>query len=197
MTGLAQDWLSQFYAKLADDRESSDALREASLHSDLGMWTATLTDVVVHTFEQLGYSVASKGHRCSVLPVERNEYLGQDIIALPATGTGWRFPVAVCELENAQNIDLVAYALWKVLCIRCDLRVLFCYRADAAAASTLVLQITQNVVKTMPVVTRNNLAGETLLVAGSRNESSTFPYGFFQMWQLNTNIGRFERITRR
>jgi hypothetical protein len=48
----------------------------------------------------------------------------------------------------------------------------------------------------MPIAERLALSGETLVVVGSRNEASTFPYGFFQGWKLNTNIGRFERFAR-
>jgi hypothetical protein len=48
----------------------------------------------------------------------------------------------------------------------------------------------------MPIAERAALEGETLVVVGSRNESSTFPYGFFQAWKLNSNTGRFERFAR-
>jgi hypothetical protein len=41
------------------------------------------------------------------------------------------------------------------------------------------------------------LEGETLVVVGSRNDSATFPFGFFQTWKLNSNTGRFERFARR
>jgi hypothetical protein len=49
----------------------------------------------------------------------------------------------------------------------------------------------------MPLAERADMAGETLVVVGSRNDSQTFPYGFFQMWKLNWNTGRFERFARR
>jgi hypothetical protein len=39
--------------------------------------------------------------------------------------------------------------------------------------------------------------GETIVVVGSRNDSETFPYGFFQMWKLNSNTARLERFARR
>lgn len=132
MTALAIKWMSQFFAALGDDRLAADELKDAFVRSDLARWTATLTGVVVHSFEQLGWAAAGKGHRCTVLPVKRNEYLSQDVMAFPALGPGWRFPVAVCELENSADADLVSYSLWKVLCVRCGLRILFCYRPDSA-----------------------------------------------------------------
>ena len=43
---------------------------------------------------------------------------------------------------------------------------------------------------------RANLGGDTVIVVGSRNDASTFPYGFFQAWKLNTNTGMFVRLAR-
>jgi hypothetical protein len=196
MTALAASWASEFYATLGDDRTAAEELRDASLQSDLARWTVALTGVVVRSFEKLGLAAAGKGYRCAVLPVQRNEYLSQDVMAFPSTGSGWRFPAAVCELENAANRDLVAYSLWKVLCVRCGLRVVFCYQADPAAGSAFVAELASSVVDSMSIGERVALNGETVVVVGSRNESSTFPYGFFQAWKLNSNTGRFERFAR-
>jgi len=196
MTGLASSWVSKFYAALVDDRASAEELREASLRYDLASWTAALTSVVARSVEALGLSPTAKGFRCVVLPVKRSEYLGQDVMAFEAGGTGWKFPVAVFELENSEDDALVAYSLWKVLCVRCGLRVVFCYRPETNAAAPLVTQLTAAVVSAMPIAERSALSGDTLVVVGSRNESSTFPYGFFQAWKLNPNTGRFERFAR-
>jgi hypothetical protein len=197
MTSLAAEWTSQFYATLTDDRPAADDLRDASLRSDRGRWTATLTGLVVRSFDGVGLPAAGRGYRCSVLPVKRNEYLAQDVMAFPPTGIGWRFPAAVCELENSADTDLVAYSLWKVLCVRCKLRVVFCYRADPGAGPGFVAELASMVVGAIPIAERPALEGETLVIVGSRNETNTFPYGFFQAWKLNSNTGRFERFARR
>ena len=115
MSTLATKWTSQFFATLGDDRLAADALRDASVRFDLARWTATLTGVVVRSFEALGWAAAGKGHRCTVLPVKRNEYLSQDVMAFLASSAGWRFPVAVCELENSVGVDLV-----RTRCGRCS-----------------------------------------------------------------------------
>lgn len=196
MTALATKWTSQFFATLGDDRLAADELKDASVRADLARWTATLTGVVVRSFEELGWAAAGKGHRCTVLPVKRNEYLSQDVMAFPATGRGWRFPAAVCELENSVDADLVAYSLWKVLCVRCGLRILFCYRPDSAEGPAFVASLASGVVDAMPILERAALDGETLVVVGSRSDADTFPYGFFQTWKLNSNTGRFERFAR-
>lgn len=180
MTALATKWTSQFFATLGDDRPAADELKDASVRSDLARWTSTLTGVVVRSFEQLGWAAAGKGHRCTVLPVKRHEYLSQDVMAFAASGSGWRFPVAVCELENSPDADLVAYSLWKLLCVRCGLRILFCYRPDAADGPGFVASLAGSVVDAMPIAERVALAGETLVVVGSRSDAGTFPYGFFQ-----------------
>jgi hypothetical protein len=196
MTALAAEWASRFFATLGEDRQAASELKDASVRSDLAHWTATLTGVVVRSFERLGWAAASKGHRCTVLPVKRNEYLSQDVMAFSESGSGWCFPVAVCELENSTDPDLVAYSLWKVLCVRCSLRVLFCYRPDSAEGPVFVASLADSVVDAMPIPERAALEGETLVVVGSRSDADTFPYGFFQAWKLNSNTGRFERFAR-
>jgi len=45
----------------------------------------------------------------------------------------------------------------------------------------------------MEIPTRSGLAGETLLVIGSRSETATVPYGFFKDWTLDANMARFCR----
>lgn len=196
MTALATRWASQFFTTLGEDRLAADELKDASVRSDFARWTATLTGVVVRSFERLGWAAAGKGYRCTVLPVKRNEYLSQDVMAFPPAGSGWRFPVAVCELENSVDADLVAYSLWKVLCVRCGLRILFCYQPDSIDGAAFVASLASGVVDAMPIVERAVLGGETLVVVGSRSDAGTFPYGFFQMWKLNSNTGRFERFAR-
>jgi hypothetical protein len=196
MTGLATKWARQFYATLVADRVAAEELRDASLRSDLARWTTALTGLVACSFEGIGLSPTAKGFRCAVLPVKRNEYLGQDVMAFSAAATGWSFPVAVCELENSASDDLVAYSLWKVLCVRCALRIVFCYRPQTDVAGPLIGELATTVVEAIPITERATLLGDTLVIVGSRNEADTFPYGFFQSWKLNSNTGRFERFAR-
>ena len=124
--------------------------------------------------------------------MEREEYLALDVAAFPSAGGAWHFPLAVCELENSACDAVVAYALWKVLCIRDALRVLFCYRSAHADAPKLIGLLADQVVGAMPLSDRERLSADTLVLVGSRSESHTFPYGFFQAWRLNQNLGRFE-----
>lgn len=196
MTGLAAKWAAQFYIALAEDRSCAAELQAAALQADRARWTSTLTSLVVRSFEALGWAAAGRGHRCSVLPIKRNEYLSQDVMAFPIAGVGWRFPAAVCELENSADAELVAYSLWKVLCVRCPLRILFCYCADATEGPAFVASLRSSVVEALPLEERVALEGETLVVVGSRSDAATFPYGYFQAWKLNSNTGRFERFGR-
>jgi hypothetical protein len=189
--------MSQFFATLNDDRSATEELRDASLRSELGRWTNSLTSVVVRAFQALDMPTTAKGHICTVLPMKQQEYLGQDVMAFSPGSNGWHFPVAVCELENAGADDRVAYSLWKVLCVRCQLRVVFCYRPEARAAAPLINWLGTNVVTGIPLAERTSLEGETIVVVGSRNAADTFPHGFFQAWKLNTNTGLFERLARK
>lgn len=196
MKRLAVTWTSQFFATLQNDRLAAGELRAASVEANLARWTALLTTAVVRSCEQLGWTAAGKGHRCAVLPIRRHEYLSQDVMAFLPSDARWPFPIAAFELENSITLDQVAYSLWKVLCVRCGLRIVFCYRPEASAAPAFVASLGE-VVDAIPLAERADLRGETLVVVGTRNDAHTFPYGFFQIWKLNSNTGRFERFARR
>jgi hypothetical protein len=190
---LAPLWYGKFM-ETVQRHESSAALKEAAIQGKLGKWTTALTRVVCSTCEATGWKAAAKGNRSHLLPVAGEEYLALDVVAFePAGDRRWRFPVAVIELENSRTDDRVAYSLWKVLCTRADLRIVFCYRRDSAEGTTLVRHLSEQVTTAMGIRERTQIGGETMLIVGSRNESVTFPYGFFKEWQFDKNLGRFGR----
>ena len=188
----ARDWARSLYAALDGDQATAAKLRHASITGDLARWTRALTGLVVQSLRALGLEVAAKGYRCSALPVDREEYLALDVAAFRGAGGDWHFPVAVCELENSARDEVVAYALWKVLCVRDALRVVICYRNARADAPRLIGVLADRVVGAVALADRERLRADTLVFVGSRSESGTFPYGFFQAWRLNHNLGRFE-----
>ena len=189
---LAETWHTTFLEAL-QHHEASRPLKEAAFAGRLGDWTEALTGVVVDVCNQMGWQTAARWHRGNVLPISRSEYLALDAMAFALASVAWPFPIAVFELENSRQDDKVAYSLWKVLCVRVPLRVVFCYRRDVSAGSALVRHIEEAVVGSLSVEERINLVGETLLIVGSRAEESTFPYGFFKDWMLDKNTGQFAR----
>ena len=191
--GIAQDWYGKFL-ETVQTHETAAALKDAALREQLGKWTQALTGVVVATCQASGWSAASRGHRSTLLPVPRQEYLGLDVVAFDGSGNRrWRFPAAAFELENSLDDDRVAYSLWKVLCVRASLRAVFCYRPDGAQGSRLVRHLSDQVARAMEIQERIALSGETLVIVGSRNDAATFPYGFFKEWLFDSNLGRFAR----
>ena len=90
--------------------------------------------------------------------------------------------------------DQIAYSLWKVLSVRAELRIVFCYRRNGEEIPALIRHLREEVVEAMGLAGRVKLEGATLLVVGSRSESGTFPFGYFGWWLLDTNTGRFERL---
>ena len=133
------------------------------------------------------------------LPQAGEEFLGLDVMAFDHGddhGTSvWRFPVAVFELENSSSDDRVAYSLWKALCVRASLRVVFAYRPDWDAGIELVQRLGHDVVGAMKIrCPHYALDGNTLVVLGCRGEGDTFPHGYFKIWRLNTNTGRFDKL---
>jgi hypothetical protein len=190
---VCQRWYGAF-VETVQTHEAAAALRDAAQSGELRKWTEALTGVVVGTLPTLGWRGAARGHRSDLLPMPREEYLALDVVAFDTAGDRrWRFPVAVFELENSLDDDRVAYSLWKVLCVRASLRVVFCYRSDADQGAELVRHLGDEVVRTMEIPERAGVGGETLVVVGSRSEATSFPYGFFKDWTLDANTGRFRR----
>lgn len=151
---LAQRWYGAFI-ETVQAHEAASALRAAAQSGELRKWTEALTGVVVSTLPALGWRGAARGHRSELLPVPREEYLALDVVAFEAAGDRrWRFPVTVFELENSLADDRVAYSLWKVLCVRSSLRVVFCYRRDAGEGAELVRHLGDEVVRTMEIPER-------------------------------------------
>ncbi len=189
-------WLREFTSAL-QLREIAEPLREAAIASSLGEWTRLLTAAVVESCAQLGWPAAAKGHKLGLLPKPGQEYLGIDVMAFPPgtgdAGPAWPFPLAVFELENQR--ERAAYSLWKVNCVRAELRVVFAYRNDWGQVQRLVQSIKREVIDGYSVEQRQTLDDRTLLITGSRGEGETFPYGYFKIWRLNPNIGAFERFT--
>lgn len=191
--GLSKKWYENFI-QTVQAHEAANVLKEASQSGELGKWTEALTGVVISTLPALGWQGAALGHRSSLLPEAREEYLALDVVAFKELGERrWRFPEAVFELENSKDDDRVAYSLWKVLCVRANLRVVFCYRRDPAKGAELVNQLSETVVRSMEINERANVSGETMVVVGTRSETASFPYGFFKEWILDSNTGHFHR----
>jgi hypothetical protein len=192
-SNLPERFRTAFFESARAD-ECAFALKQAALAGRLGDWTNVLTVVAVEACRKVGWSASAKSHKLELLPVQRSEYLGMDVVAFPDGRKRWRFPVAVMELENSQDKDKSAYSLWKVLAVRAELRVVFCYCRRTELAAQLLNHLREEVIEAMVLAGRVKLEGSTLLVVGSRSESETFPYCFFNWWQLDTNTGRFERF---
>ncbi len=187
---LRERWRAAFWNTL-QRHHTAALLKEASLQGRLGDWTTALTDGVVATCEAMGWQAAAKGHPLDLLPEARHEYLAMDVMAFAPSGANWRFPGAAMELENSRNDARIAYSLWKVLCVRANLRVVYCYRRQAEQGAALVHWMGHEVIGALTITERMNMEGETLVVVGSRDETTTFPYGFFRWWMLDSDLGQF------
>lgn len=191
--GLAGRFRKAFFLVVQAD-ELATALKQSALAANLRSWTQALTDATVRTCHAVGLKASAKGHTLELLPIHRNEYLALDVMAFPEGEKRWRFPLAVMELENSSQEDQIAYSLWKVLSVRADLRIVFCYRRNEEEIPSLLRHLKEEVIDAMGLTGRVKLEGATLLVVGSRNESGTFPYGYFGWWELDINTGKFERM---
>lgn len=186
-SNLASQWQSQFFEILQDSAYATP-LQQAGAQKRLGDWTSALTTVVVKTCEALGWQASAKGYPLDLIPIDTQEYLNLDVTAF-ATHRLWSFPVAVMELENQQG--RTPYSLWKVLCVRTALRIVFCYCETSEERVTLVRELHQEILQRINPRDRLEIRGETLIAVGSREDIQTFPYGYFKWWQLDQNTGTF------
>jgi hypothetical protein len=196
MTDLLATWRTSFWNVLQESGLGS-SLKAASLAEDLRAWTNDLTTAVVKSCEAIGWSPAARWNPCQRLPQHGQEFLGIDVMAFPSETNStvrWPMPLALFELENRRKDDRVAYSLWKVLCIRAGLRVVFAFRKDWEHSRILVNTICTDVIGGFQPEQRTALGGQTVLVVGNRGEGETFPWGYFKFWLLDTNLGRFEKI---
>jgi hypothetical protein len=190
---LTDRWRHRLFRILELD-DSGKPLKEAAIAEKLGVWTTNLTGCVVAACGVMGWRAAARGHLGDVLPEARNEYLALDVIAFSDSDASWPLPVAVFELENSKGDDKVAYSLWKVLCVRAKLRIVFAYRSDVKAGVELVGRLTHSVIDGLSIDERRAIMGETSLIIGNRGVAETFPYGYFKAWTLDTNTGKFDRL---
>lgn len=195
-TSRFDPWRSAFL-NVVQEPEVAAPLKTASLAEDLKTWTSCLTSAVVASCRQLGWLAAAKGHRLDDLPQPGQEYLSMDVMAFPSSPAAgrWRLPIAAFELENHRTDDRVGYSLWKVLCLSTDLRVVFAFRRDWEESRRSVDSIGRDVIGSLTVSERMAVMGETALIIGNRGDGETFPWGYFKIWLLDTNVGRFEKIS--
>lgn len=187
-------WFREAFFAVVQADDLAVVLKQAASTANLGAWTRALTEAAVRTCDDIGLMASARNHKLELLPIHRSEYLALDVMAFAEGERRWRFPVAVMELENSSREDQIAYSLWKVLSVRADLRIVFCYRRNSEAIPVLLRHLREEVVEAMGLAGRVKLEGATLLVVGSRSESATFPFGYFGWWALDTNIGKFERM---
>jgi hypothetical protein len=187
---LARRWRDAFW-QTSQTYETAQRLREAANTERLGLWTQELTSVVIETCRAVGWQAAAKRNILDLLPIRRQEYLALDVMAFAESKSKWRFPVAVVELENSKRDDVVGYSLWKVLCVRSALRIVFCYRRDVEQGTKLLRYLSDEVFQAFDLQDRAGIEGQTLLVIGSRSDAVNFPYGFFKWWELSHNASSF------
>lgn len=190
------EWWDAFISQIGN-RDHAKQLKEASLAENLKVWTQLTTSAVVRTCTSMGWEAAARGHRSTRLPESASEYLALDGVAFPPSATSkvpWPLPLAVFELENSPRDARVGYSLWKVICVRAPLRIVFAYRRDWEQTRSLVEYLNSVVVGSWSSAERLALKGDTAVVTGCRGEGETFPYGYFKLWRLDANLGRLEKV---
>jgi len=170
-----------------------EPLREASLAADLKAWTESLTTSVVQSCSKIGLIAAGKSHQLDLLPKQGQEYLSLDVMGFDqqAAHGRWPMPTAIFELENDKKDDRVAYSLWKVLCVKARLRVVFAFRPNWEAGRSSVAAIGDDVINSLSQLQVDDIRGDTAIIFGNRGEGEHFPDGFFKCYLLDTELKKF------
>jgi hypothetical protein len=188
---LAQRWQDAFLDTIRH-REMGLALQQTALCGELGNWTKVLTTAVVSACGCLDWKASAKGHSIDLLPVNTQEFLALDVTAFEQAAKPYQFPIAVMELEN--QASRVPYSLWKVLCVRTQLRVVFGYSDTAEERAALIGTLRDRVLAVIEPGDRLAINGETIIAVGSRDDAESFPYGYFKWWRLEKNTGTFRVV---
>ena len=179
---LADQFWSRMHSSVRD-QALAPQLQAAADGARFGPWTELVTEALVRTCRSLGWTCSAKVAGAKPLPVERQEYLGIDVLAFPSRA-GWRYPIAAIELENSRRRDLIAYALWKVCTVRAQLAVLVCYQYEAVEVASLAAGLEEQVLRPLaPEV-------ETLVIVGTRGSAGTYPDGYFQRLIWDRQLGQ-------
>lgn len=190
---LLQNWQDAFW-QTSQAYEASQRLRHAASTERLAIWTQELTTVVIGACSALGWKAAAKRNVLDYLPVPREEYLSLDVMAFAGNGKTWEFPIAVMELENSKSDVTVGYSLWKVLCVRAELRLVYCYRRNVDESTRLLEYLTAEVFQAFKTEDRAKIGGRTIVVVGSKSDAHRFPYDFFKWRELDHGTGKFGSV---
>lgn len=171
---------------------SGNALKQAALSGELRQWTEALTQAVVLACQAQGWQASAKGNQIQKIPIKTSEFLSLDVMAFEPDETQWPLPTAIMELENQS--DRVAYSLWKVLCVRANLRVVFGYSETSEQRADLIKALQNTVIPDVGLSQLVGIEGETLVTVGSRDQADFFPYSYFKWWRLEKNTGNFSIV---
>ena len=188
MTAFAQQWQSAFMATVQQQRYAQP-LKQAACREALSDWTIHLTTAVVAACSEIGWRASAKNCPIPAIPVKTKEFLSLDVTAFEPSDKQWPLPIAIMELENQGS--RIPYSLWKVLCVRAQLRVVFGYSRTTEERASIIKTLQSTVLPDLGLTQLIGIEGETLVVIGSRDQAEQFPYGYFKWWQLDNRAGSF------
>lgn len=185
---ISRPWQATFITTIQNP-DIGDALKQAALSGELRLWTETLTQAVVVACRATGWQASAKGYPIPDIPVNTKEFLSLDVTAFEPSAKQWPLPIAIMELENQES--RIPYSLWKVLCVRAQLRVVFGYSRTTEERASIIKTLQSTVLFDVGIARLMEIEGETLVVIGSRDQAEQFPYGYFKWWQLDNRAGSF------
>ena len=186
MTG--QQWLSSFIESLAELEEESNTNKDAE-------WTRFMVKVMKLIGKKTNNYVISKDPDNKR---DSGEYLNIDALFIDNlaydnwNSEDWDPPVlpsAAVELENNDSFEKITYCLWKILCLRAEVRVLICYQKNEAKIAALKRHL-EDTIKSRNLMERDE--EELFIIIGDENKENAEWEDYFNI--LEWRAGYLGRI---
>ena len=185
-----EQWVDSFKKSLIELEDESYVDSDAE-------WTEFMMKVMRKMGQEIGCHIAGKN---SEVKKYSGEYLNIDAMFIDNSAyDDWLYPEdwdppvlpsAVVELENQYDIKWITYCLWKILCIRAEMRVLICYQSNTEKVESLRKYLEET------IRNRNlmkDVKGELLVIIGNSSQENSPWKDYFNIfdWQ-NEHLDKIE-----
>ena len=175
-----KQWIDSFMKSLNELEDQSNTKSD-------GEWTKFMAKVMKAMEKKTNWRVIS---RDSEERRDSGEYLNIDAMFLDKSAypSNWNIgdwdpyilPSAVVEHENDYGFEKIAYCLWKIVCIRAEVRVLICYQNNKEKIDSLTKYL-EKIVKKSKLMEK--VQGELFVIIGNDEEKKSSWKKYFKIFE--------------
>ena len=169
---LKEKWLKAFNLTLKELESESDTKSDDE-------WTRFMTKVFSKTGEKINCYVQSRftedvKNAGEFLNMDAMYFSNEDIKDWRSDFAPIALPPIVIEHENQYLIQKIEYCLWKILCIRAQLRILICYQDNIRDIYALKKKL-EKMIERLKI---SNNEDVLIIIGDEKNENSSWPEYF-------------------